>query len=191
MNGKKYLNRLIVWCDLCSNKSAYIITNNKFVPYVSLQIYFTTKWRCINCLRGGSLFYFSHRWLWWTTALQFNHVWRVDHRRQDLPGPLGLRDILWTNRICRLHHYCQMGEWSSKMATHVAFIVISSLRHRWQSDSSFLTAAEDEAAAGFVSREDRVHTAGWSGLLLRRASSDAAILLWSKSSRLVANVKLQ
>lgn len=40
-----------------------------------------------------------------------------------------------------------------------------------------VSAAEDETAAGRVSREDGVHAAGRSRLLLRRSRSDAAFLL--------------
>ncbi|XP_014861311.1 PREDICTED: protein myomaker isoform X1 [Poecilia mexicana] len=41
-------------------------------------------------------------------ALHHIDVWSADHRREDLPGPLGLRDLLRTNRIGRLHHHHQM-----------------------------------------------------------------------------------
>lgn len=49
--------------------------------------------------------------LWWTPALQYKHVWSVDDRCEDLPGSLGLWDLLWTHRISCLHHHCQMGVW--------------------------------------------------------------------------------
>ena len=39
-----------------------------------------------------------------------------------------------------------------------------------------VSAAEDEATEGGVSREDSVHAAGWSRLLLRCPRSDAAFL---------------
>lgn len=49
--------------------------------------------------------------LWWTPALHYKHVWSVDDRCEDLPGSLGLWDLLWTHRISCLHHHCQMGVW--------------------------------------------------------------------------------
>lgn len=56
----------------------------------------------------------SSGWLWWTPALHYDYVWSVNHRCEDLPGPLGLRDLLRANRISCLHHYCQMGQWQKK-----------------------------------------------------------------------------
>lgn len=53
-----------------------------------------------------------------------------------------------------------------------------------------ISAAEDEAAEGGVSREDSLHAAGRSRLLLRCPRSDAAFLFWG-DNQIITNPKTQ
>lgn len=57
--------------------------------------------------------------LWWTPARKYNHVWSVDDSCEDLPGSMGLRDLLWSHRISCLHHHCQMGEFLSIVLSNI------------------------------------------------------------------------
>lgn len=209
--------------------------------------------------------------LWWTPARQYNHVWSVDDSCEDLPGSMGLRDLLWSHRISCLHHHCQMGEFLSIVLSNIfsvflllliilfhllfyhsssflsfasstwsppsilsflnifllffsfscpifffscqllfhSFLALFFFRHHlslplfvsflcplsflspsnqsvslvnferdYSVDIIAVSAAEDEAVAGGVSREDSVHAAGRSRLLLRCSRSDAAFLFW-------------
>lgn len=43
-------------------------------------------------------------------ALHTHHVWSAYLCREDIPGPLGLRDLLWPHRHSCAHDHSQMGE---------------------------------------------------------------------------------